>query len=153
MIIISPYARGMRNNKPHPKNYPFFKKVIDNIDEEVIQIGVNGENQLVDNFQTNLPLTEIAELVKQCKTWISVDSFFQHFCWDLNKPGIVIFSQSDPNIFGHPENINLLKDRKYLREKQFWLWEQCEFNIDSFIEPEFVINELKKFDVKIKNND
>ena len=131
MIIISPYARKMRNDKEHPKNYPFWKEVIEHIDEDIVQIGIDGEEQLVLDFRKNLQLYELSVLTTQCKTWISIDSFFQHFCWDLNKPGIVIFGQSDPNIFGHTENINLLKDRKYLRERQFWLWEQAEFNINA----------------------
>lgn len=151
MIIISPYARKLRNGQLHPKDYPYWEEVIHRIDEEIIQVGVDGENQLVHDFRKNLPLYELASLTTQCKTWISVDSFFQHFCWDLNKSGIVIFGQSDPNIFGHPENINLLKDRKYLREKQFWLWEQAEYNKDCFVEPEIVIDALKKFGVNIKN--
>lgn len=150
MIIISPYARKMRNDKPHPKNYPYWKEVISKIDEEIIQIGVDGEEQLVDDFRKNLSLYQLATLTTQCKTWISVDSFYQHFCWDLKKPGIVIFGQSDPNIFGHKENINLLKDRKYLRENQFWLWEQADYNKDSFVKPKFVVDALKKFDVKLK---
>jgi ADP-heptose:LPS heptosyltransferase len=150
MIIISPYARKMRNGKTHPKNYPYWHEVIKHIDEEIIQIGVEGEEQLIDDFRKNLSLQELAVLVNKCKTWISVDSFFQHFCWDLHKPGIVLFGQSDPNIFGHKENINLLKDRRYLREKQFWLWEQTEFVEDAFVKPEIVLNALEKFKVKLK---
>lgn len=150
MIIISPFARKIRNNKEHPKNYPYWKELLEQIDEEIVQVGVDGEEQLVEDFRKNLPLYELSVLTTQCKTWISVDSFFQHFCWDLKKPGIVIFGQSDPLIFGHPENINLLKNRKYLREKQFWLWEQTEFNPKCFVEPKVILQELKKFDVIVK---
>ncbi len=150
MIIIAPYARGMRNEKPHPKNYPWWPEVIKQIDDEIIQVGVEGETQLVPDFRKNLSLTELGKLVDECTTWISVDSFFQHFCWDRKKYGIVLFGQSDPLIFGHPENMNLLKDRKYLRDKQFWLWEQCEFKKDAFVQPKKVIEALKNFDVNIK---
>lgn len=150
MIIISPFARQVQDEKPHPKNYPYWKEVLERIDEEIIQIGIEGEPQLVPNFKKNCNLHELAALTTQCKTWISVDSFFQHFCWDLCKPGIVIFGQSDPNIFGHPENINLLKDRKYLREKQFWLWVQAEYIEEAFVGPEVVIDALRKFNVRLK---
>lgn len=150
MIIVAPWARGMRNGEKHPKNYPWWREVISQIDEEVVQVGYAGEEQIAPVVYQNMKLTDLADLAKSCKTWISVDSFFQHFCWDIGKPGIVIFGQSDPNIFGHPENINLLKDRSYLREKQFWLWEQCTFNEDAFVKPDVVIDALRKFDVKIK---
>jgi len=144
MIIIAPFAKPI--NKPHPKNYPYWKEVIAGLsNEHIIQVGVAGEEQLVTDFRRNLSLQQLKELVLQCRTWVSVDSFFQHFCWDIGKPGVVIFGPSDPKIFGHPENINLLKDRKYLREKQFWLWEQCEYNQDAFVDPEIVINTVKNF--------
>ena len=147
MIIISPYSKFMRNGAKHPKNYPYWEEVLKHINEPIIQVGVEGETQLVSDFRKNLPLSELEKLVKECKTWLSCDSFMQHFCWDLGKPGIVVFGQSDPNIFGHPENINLLKDRKYLREKQFWIWEQAEFIEEAFVTPEVVIDALKKFGV------
>ena len=143
MIIISPYARAMREPKPHPKNYPWWKEVVDLLGrDDVVQVGIEGEDQIVPDFRKNLPLPTLAQMVKDCDAWVSVDSFFQHFAWDLGKPGIVIWGQSDPNIFGHPENINLLKDRTYLREKQFWLWEQCDFNADSFVEPKVVVETI-----------
>lgn len=148
MIILSPYSRFMRNGQKHPKNYPFWSEVIKNIKEPIIQVGIEGEEGLVEDFRKNLSLTQLAELVKESKTWMSCDSFFQHFCWDLGKKGVVIFGQSDPNIFGHPENINLLKDRKYLREKQFWIWEQAEYNEDAFVSPDVVLDELKKLGVE-----
>lgn len=148
MIILSPYSKFMRNGQKHPKNYPYWEEVISKIKEPIVQVGVEGEFQLVDDFRKNLPLDQLAQLVNECKTWMSCDSFFQHFCWDLGKKGIAIFGQSDPNIFGHPENINLLKDRKYLREKQFWIWEQAEFKEDAFVEPNVVIDTLKSLGVE-----
>lgn len=145
MIIISPFAKQMREPKPHPKNYPYWKELVKLINEPIVQVGIDGEEQLVDDFRKNLSLTELKSLVLECRTWISVDSFFQHFCWDLEKYGIVLFGQSDPNIFGHPENVNLLKSRKYLREQQFWWWEQTDLIPESFVKPEEVIKALKTF--------
>lgn len=142
MIIISPYSRKLRNGLPNPKNYPYWKELISLIDEPIVQIGVQGDEQLVEDFRQDLSLAELKTLVEECRIWISVDSFFQHFCWDLKKPGIVLFGQSDPLIFGHPENTNILKDRSYLRCEQFWLWEQCEYNINAFVDPKEVIKFL-----------
>lgn len=143
MIIISPHAQKLRNGKINPKNYPFWSELVNLLFKkgyELIQVGVEGEEQLVPDFRKNLSLTELADLVKTCDTWISVDSFFQHFCWDLKKPGVVIWSQSDPNIFGHKENTNILKDTKYLRTHQFHLWEQCDYIKEAFVEPSEVLN-------------
>ncbi len=142
MIIIAPYAQKLRNGNNNPKNYPWWPELISMINEPIVQVGIEGEKQIVDDFRKNLSLEELKSLVLECKTWISVDSFFQHFAWDLNKYGVVLWGQSDPLVFGHPENTNLLKDRKYLREKQFWWWEQCEYNADAFMTPIEVVNHL-----------
>jgi len=150
MIILSPYAKTMRNGQQHPKNYPFWDQVISQINEHIVQVGVEGEVPLVGDFKKNLSLDDLATLIKESKTWMSVDSFFQHYCWSLGKPGVVLWGQSDPVIFGHPENVNLLKDRTYLREKQFWLWEQCSFREDAFVTPDEVVEALKTFGVELK---
>ena len=142
MIIISPYSKALRNGKVNPKNYPYWKELIKLIDEPIIQVGIDGEEQLVPDFRKNLSLDELGSLVNQCRTWISCDSFFQHFAWDKQKYGIVLWSVSDPNIFGHPENINLLKDRKYLVQNQFLWWEHTEYDATKFVEPEVVLEYL-----------
>ena len=139
MILIHPYAKPLMNGKRNPKNYPYWKELIALIDEPIIQIGVEGEEQLVDDFRKNLSLVELRQLVKDCRTWVGVDSFFQHLTWSEGKPGIVLWSVSDPLIFGHAENINLLKDRKYLSTNQFLWWDFTEYNEQAFTYPEEVI--------------
>jgi ADP-heptose:LPS heptosyltransferase len=141
MIIISPFAKPLRTGKENPKNYPYWEELIQKIPKsiQVIQIGVEGEKQLVEDFRKNLPISELVKLLTQCKTWIGVDSFFQHLAWHCEKKGIVLWSVSDPNIFGHPENINLLKSRDYLTTNQFLWWEATEHNPDAFVKPDEVI--------------
>lgn len=143
MIIIHPFAQKLRGGGPNPKNYPFWKELIPMIDERIVQVGVDGEEKLVEDFRKNLSIGELTDLVKECRTWIGVDSFFQHLCWDIGKPGIVLWGQSDPLIFGHPENVNLLKSRDYLRSNQFLTWEMCSPNYSAFVEPKVVIDYLK----------
>jgi ADP-heptose:LPS heptosyltransferase len=145
MILISPYAKILPNGTVNPKNYPFWSELLAHISVPVVQIGVDGEQQLTQDFRKNLSLTDLAKLVNACTTWISCDSFFQHFCWDLGKPGIVLWGQSDPLIFGHPENINLLKDRTYLFHNQFLSWDLIPLRTDCFVEPAVVVAALQKF--------
>lgn len=150
MIIISPYARMLRTgDKNHPKNYPHWDRLLPmlkELGESITQVGSGVEEPLpgINEFKFNLPLEQLADLIKQSKTWISVDSFFQHYAWHVGKRGVALWGQSDPVIFGHPENINLLKDRKYLRDKQFWLWEQTTYNPEAFVQPEEVLAAVKK---------
>jgi ADP-heptose:LPS heptosyltransferase len=114
------------------------------IHEPIIQVGVESEQQVVEDFRKNLPMVELRKLIQSCHTWIGVDSFFQHLAWDEGKEGIVLWSVSDPLIFGHPENINLLKDRSSLVENQFLWWEFVEHQSDRFVDPQEVIKYLNK---------
>jgi len=144
MIIIAPYAQKLRTGKENPKNYPYWEELIKMIDEPIVQVGVEGEQQLVPDFRKNLPIVELRKLLKECRTWISVDSFFQHLAWDEGVPGIVLWGPSDPLIFGHSENINLLKDRSHLVGNQFIWWEATEHSNDRFIKPKEIIPYLKE---------
>jgi len=142
MILISPYSKPLQNGKRNPKNYPYWKELLSLISEEVVQVGVDGEEQITQQFLKNLPVARLRELIAECRIWIGCDSFFQHLAWDCGKPGVVLWSVSDPLIFGHPENINLLKSRNYLAQNQFLWWDFTEYNPDAFVKPEEVIKFL-----------
>jgi ADP-heptose:LPS heptosyltransferase len=145
MIIIAPFAQKLRSGKTNPKNYAYWKELIPLISEEVVQVGIDGEEQLVSNFQKNLSISQLKELIGECRTWIGVDSMFQHLAWSCNKPGIVLWTVSNPNIFGHPENTNLLKSKDNLAKNQFLWWDSTEYDPDKSINPEIVLQFLVKF--------
>jgi len=143
-IIIAPYSHKMPNGKSNPKNWPYWKELVKELaykGHTTYQIGIEGEELLgCDEDWIGQSFDELKELLDITDIFISVDSFFPHFAHYNGKNGVVIFTQSDPKIFGYEENNNLLKDRKYLRENQFWLWTQAEYNEDSFISVEEVLN-------------
>lgn len=145
MILISPYSKKLSNGKNNPKNYPFWKEVIEGINEPVIQIGIEGEEQLTADFRKNLSIPEIKQLIKDCRVWISCDSFIQHLASLSGKRGIVLWSVSDPNIYGYQENVNLLKSRDCLSKNQFLWWESVEFDASKFVTPEEVLYNLSNF--------
>ncbi len=134
------------NHKENPKNYPHWETVVSSLRAKgyyVIQVGVKDEPLIgADSVRHGMSLKDLKELLMQSSGWISVDNFFNHFATYHGKRGIVIFGRSDPEIFGYPQNINLLKDRTCLREKQFELWEQDEFNADVFVAPENVVSAI-----------
>lgn len=148
-IVISPFSNlnAMKNGEPHPKNYPYWFDVIKSLKlkHEVIQIGITGEEILTHDYRFDLPIPKLVELIKEMDLFISVDNFFHHMAHHYGKHGLVIFSQSDPEIFGYRGNVNLLKDKKYLRQNQFWLWSQCEYIEDAFVSPSEVIKAVNEF--------
>jgi ADP-heptose:LPS heptosyltransferase len=145
MILISPYAQRLKSGNINPKNYPYWKELIALIDEPIVQVGIEGEEQLVPDFRKNLSIAALRQLINECKTWVSCDSFIQHLAWDEGKKGIVLWSVSDPLIFGHPENVNLLKSRDNLSLNQFLWWEYVPHRSEIFVEPEIVAKAIGDF--------
>lgn len=152
IVIISPYSQKMpveqaKGNKVNPKNYPYWERFIELLKKEVptvniIQIGVAGEPTLkgVDTVMHNLGPEQLLKLTRTCNAWLSVDNFFQHFCSYYKIPnGFVIFGQSDPKIFGHSFNTNILKNPKYLRPRQFQFWWQTEYKEEVFVKAEELV--------------
>lgn len=139
MILIFPWAKMLPDGKHSPKDYPFWPAVVSKLDNTV-QVSQKGEPDIgCSQRMDNLPLSDVSRLILECDTWVSVDSFAQHLGWVLQEPGIVLFGPSDPRIFGHPENCNLLLDRKHLREKQFNWWIQDTWKPEIFVPPEQVV--------------
>jgi ADP-heptose:LPS heptosyltransferase len=145
VILIHPFAQMLRNNQVNPKNYPWWPELLERLDGPIVQIGVEQEWRLAADIRLGLPLKEIRALLAECEFWISVDSFLPHLAHYLPKPGVVLWSKSDPDIFGYPENLNLLKDRRYLRAKQFRIWEEESYDPEAFLLVDAVVDAIGKW--------
>lgn len=152
IILLSCWAKPLKSGAWNAKNpnKSWWEKLcllLKNEQYKIYQLGQGPEIRLkgVDKFIWDTDIWEITEKYFPIViTMITIDNMWNHMCWYKNKKAIVIFSRSDPEIFGHPENINLLKDRKNLRENQFEPWEyRAEYNSNSFICPEEVMAALK----------
>lgn len=144
VIIISPWSRRLPEGGESPKNYPHWATVARSLaasGREILQISVSGEADVPGCHarRDDLPLRAIEALVRASETWISVDNFLHHLAWAAGKRGVAIFGPSDPEIFGHPKNVNLLKDRRFLRQRQFGLWSQEAPLPEAFVGPEQVV--------------
>jgi ADP-heptose:LPS heptosyltransferase len=143
-IILAPFAQRCVG-KINAKHYPYWEEVVDLIKDKyhLIQLGTPEDEVYCEDFR-HLNLMQIEELLKECKTFITTDSFLTHLAHRIGKRGIVIYGISDPLLFGYPENINLLKDRKYLRELQFWPWPGVKHSHKPFVDAQTVANALKE---------
>ena len=141
-VVISPFSKPMRNGARNPKEYPFWMEVIALLKKKdfyVIQIGAPGEIQLTEDFRPGMKLKDLSKLMIQCRALIAVDNFFPHFAALNKKPCIVLWGKSDPLIFGHAQNHNLLKSRSFLRSNQFDIWETEAYDPNVFVQPEEVL--------------
>jgi len=146
-IIISPWSRNLPGERKNAKNFHRWQQVVKRLRDlgfHVIQIGVKGEEIVegVNEIKFNLPFKELKDLVRECDSWISVDNFMNHFGAWMKRPGVVIFGKSDPDIFGHPENKNLLKNRRFLRDDQFLPWGMEKHDSNVFVSENEVIEAL-----------
>ena len=146
-IIISPYARKMKNGEENPKHYPYWKDLIKLLKDRgynIVQIGIEGETKIdgVDSFETDISFTKLSFLIRKSQFWISVDNFINHYGSYLRKRGAVIWGKSDPNIFGYEQNVNILKSRKNLRKNQFLTWEEDFFDPNVFLHAKSIIHIL-----------
>jgi|GEM_PF-683242 hypothetical protein len=149
-LIISPYSKPLKNGRKNAKNYPFWPELVAQLQQnncKITQVGVAGEDVITGVTSTvfNSPLKDLIPIIHSADTWISVDNFFPHFCALVaRKPGIVLWGKSDPRIFGHILNINLLKGRHYLKPEQFRWWDDEPFNPEVFVAPEIVVTTLQE---------
>lgn len=147
MILFAPFAERQPwlNGSPSPKSYPWAKELATLLEKEehLVQVGGDKDEQVCEDFRKNLSFRDLGKLIAESRTGICVDSYLSHFYWYADRRAIVIFSVSDPLIFGHPENMNLLKDRSYLRENQFDLYYSNQVNPEAFVKPEQVLEALR----------
>lgn len=119
---------------PNPKNYPYAEEFLKLLRTKADVVEVTWK-----------PMAELIAMIKtEMDTFVSIDSFLPHMAHYYGKLGFVIFGQSDPKLFGYQANINILKDKKYLREKQFERWEQTPCIAEAFPTAEelfYIINQ------------
>lgn len=151
-ILLSCFSKPMGNGTWSAKSptIDWWNKLIYLLKNDnfiVNQLGQGGEVKLenVDNHLWNIDIWDIEKYVDSCLVWVAPDHFLQHLVQNFKnkKRGIVIWSKSDPEIFGYKDNINLLKDRKNLRQFQFEMWEKCKFDENSFVSADDVFEVIK----------
>lgn len=151
-ILIAPYARELKIKKKNAKNYPWWPKVIELLKKEflkeaqIVQVGTSSDTILkeVDKVILDKTFMDLCSEIKECDTWASVDTYFHHVASYVRKPGVVIWSQSDPKHFGDELHTNLFKDKKYFRKEQFHYWDMTNYDEDAFVEPKVVVEAIQK---------
>lgn len=134
LILLSRGVRPLRNGNRSAKEYPYW----DDLANLLIQNGYTVEEV------KEMPLPELKTKIETSLTVIATDSFIQHFCWSIEKKAVVLWGVGDPNIFGHKENINLIKSRNNLRPDQFGMWEHVPYRNDVFVSPEIIVKAIQE---------
>ena len=127
-----------RGNLQNPKSYPYWEEFLTLIPEHEVK-----------EIKGILPEQEIIDLVNWADCVICIDSFLPHLIkyHNLKTKVICLWGKSDPLIFGYKENINLLKDRKNLRQDQFRWWTGVVCEPNDFVSPEVLSKTIKELGV------
>ena len=162
-ILIQPYAAkinvvkdgqvvGHTISAKTPKYWREFMGVVHALkpDWEFMQIGAPDDERLphCKFFTPKIPI-ESSHLIDATDTWVCPDTWLQHQATETKK-GVVIWSRSDPKLFGYESNINLLADEKYLRAAQWATWHDVDYIEEAFLPYEEVISALKKIETELK---
>ena len=126
-------------------HFPELVALLRNAGHRVVQIGGAGDPSVAaDEFVQNPSWAKICSMLDECDTWVAVDSFLQH-ANDVHakKPGVVIWSKSNPLLFGYAYNRNLLKSREQLRPDQWGVWLGLPHNESDFPGYEDVFREVQ----------
>lgn len=96
------------------------------------QIGRTGEASVwCIEHGFDLDWKQMKTLLDGADLFVTVDTFFCHFAAYHNRSGVVIYSQSDPKIFGYEHNTNLFKPQ-YFRTQQYQLWSMTPYIAEAF---------------------
>lgn len=155
-LILSPYSRNLRTLGQNAKNYPYWSEVISGLVKlfpiKVLQVCYkSGDKGLIEtkvhpdvDYLFFSSVHDLVPYLRMPSVWASVDNFFPHLCSAVGGlPGVVIFSKSDPDIFGYKTNINLHSCPPRFRPDQFNLWEDCAFDEEAFPAVPEVIGAIK----------
>jgi len=89
---------------------------------KVIQVGLPHETPVIDadqdgnyrdgfyDMRGKLPLREIWGMMTYMEAYVNIDSMLAHIGHALNVCGVVMWGRSNPEFFGHKNNINLFAE-------------------------------------------
>ncbi len=146
-VVIACWAAKLPTGIHNAKNYHAWPQLVALLNaegHEVIQVAGRDEERVegVATFLQAFPLDKLEQVLREADCWVSIDSWMPHFCATMRlKSGIVLWSQSDPRIWGYKHNINLHKP-EYLRPWQYAPWYDVAHNADAFVEPQVVMDAL-----------
>lgn len=140
-VLLAPFAVRLPDGSVNPKSPPtsFWRPIVKHIQSlgyTVVHVSGYPEPSVgADESVVRPEIEDLERMLKNCAFFVSVDTFLQHLGNMVGKRGVVVWSQSDPAIFGYPENINVFKDRKYFRKLQFQTWAQTPYMEEAFPSP------------------
>lgn len=127
-VMFAPYARnhnaaGGQMVPYNLKSYPYWGPVVRAIRDaglSVTQLGVDGDTMLdVDEFLLNRPMGDLRDRIARATLALSVDTWLHHAAHALGVPAVVVWTVTDPLVYGYRSHTNLIGSGESLTANQF----------------------------------
>lgn len=128
------------------KEWPYFAEFIELYpDIEFIEVLIDGQTVTKGATPFIGTRSEIIKLLKESDYFISIDSWLQHLAAMQTKvKGLVIFSRSNPAIFGYSKFVNVFESHTYFKANPYEAWNPTDLQLEAFPSIEKVQNAFAK---------
>jgi ADP-heptose:LPS heptosyltransferase len=108
-IAINPTARSSKNHEWEIEQWEQVVKKLPNF--TFVQLGLRDESYIhgTVDLRGQLGVREEMAFLQHVRCYAGVDSFLAHAAHAVGTPGVVLFGDSTPVIWGHPSHINIYK--------------------------------------------
>lgn len=108
-VIINPTSRSSANHEWEINKWEELVKIMSGI--TFIQLGLEDERSITGtiDLRGKCSLRHSIALVKYAVAFTGVDSFLGHVAAATGTPAVILFGDSNPEVWGHESNINIYK--------------------------------------------
>jgi len=138
--MIKVIIQTKTNSAGKAKEWPFFEELISlNPEVNFVEVLIEGQNPTKGAAAMYGTRKEILQELKDSDMFISIDSWLQHLAsMQTDKLGLVIFSRSNPAIFGYPKFANVFENTKYFKSNPYEAWSPVDIMTEAFPSIEIV---------------
>lgn len=128
IIIMHIHSRSSQNH--HWSHNKWVELIREMPDYTFVQLGLPDELHVEGaiDLRGKTSLREAFALIKCADSFVGIDSNFSHVTNAFDIPGVVLFGDSDPLLWGHENNINIYK-KVECSPCYYYLWnEKCPYD-------------------------
>lgn len=128
-ILIAPFSRMLETGKPNPKNWPHWYRVCKSLElagHQVYQTGQDYEPRVCSEFVGLLPQKTALLDLRAYDLCLCVDTWLQHAARAAGVPCVVVWTATDPAIYSHAANVNVIAAEPRYAKLQYAKMEELE---------------------------
>jgi ADP-heptose:LPS heptosyltransferase len=112
----------MQNGKPNPKNWPYWFELISllvSAGHHIEQCGEEHDTRICGSFIHRISMETVIEDLNRYDLCLCVDTWLQHAAVAAGVPAVVIWTATNPEVFGNAANINVVAESPRFAKDQY----------------------------------